>query len=542
MSSFHVFVSQGVAGQPVGFQTPPYLQRMYPDKGHVVGGTTVTIYGGGFVRGLNVKVQFSHASGEVDQVPAKFVDSGRITCVTPERNTAHDAHVAVANNGVTYSSFPLVADDEGTYLYFAFVDTQPQGHWTVDNATGPVEGGTAVTIYNGEQQTSSRLADLNFLPGRHLRCRFGNTRNVTESFVYNITVARKTTQHPWFGMGNALGYTIVGERGYRGYAQGMTITLVRGRTYTFNLNTSGYPFYFTSVEPQIWKARAYLGEHTTVVHGSRSENGSVTFTVDAVTPDRLYYMCGEYPYMGGQINIVNSMEGLVTTETLQNAVPAVWISYNRILCVTPPWDGATDDNPLHGGHQVTVFVTNDGSRYSAGYSGADGTNEGPLPQHVGKGITFTYFGSQPFRDAVQFYPADTSSEAALAIAGGSKKNSRSVGFDTFAHQYAAYHSYSDVYNDRGEVQDSKLIASIQAAEAVDIAAAVDNATRPPRPEIFYGLSIEEFLQIEQNWLMEGSLRNDIVITGEYTGDGLAWYEIVVDGVDTFRWRVHHGVR
>ena len=214
-------------------------------------------------------------------------------CVDVQRHW----RAAVSNNGETYSSFPLVADDEGTYLHFAFVNDAPQGHWTIDNATGPVEGGTAVTIHNDAQHTSSRLADLNFLPGRHLRCRFGNTRNVTEAFVYNITVARKTTQHPWFGMGNVRGYTIIDERGHRGYAQGMTITLVRGRTYTFNLDATGYPFYFTTVEPNVWTAGAYVGEYTKVVYGSRLETGSLTFTVDAVTPDRLYYMCGDYPYM-----------------------------------------------------------------------------------------------------------------------------------------------------------------------------------------------------------------------------------------------------
>lgn len=539
--AFHLFLTQEVACQPVGFQTPPYLQRLFPDKGHIVGGTEVTIFGGGFVRSPNIKVQFSHASGEVDEVPAKYVDSGRITCITPERDTAHDAHVAVANNGVTFSSFPLVADDEGTYLYFAFVDTEPQGHWTIDNATGPVEGGTDVTIFNSAQYTSSRLSDLNFLPGRHLRCRFGNTRNVTQALVYNITIAQKTTQHPWFGEGNEFGYTITGERGSRGYAQGMTITLVRGRNYTFNLNAKGYPFYFTSVEPQTWTAGAYIGEHTKVVYGSRLESGTLTFMVDATTPDRLYYMCGEYPFMGGQVNVVDSFQGQVTTETLQNAVPAVWISYNQIRCVSPPWDGATDDNPLHGGYQVTIFVSNNGFRYSAGFGGVDGTNEGLPPQYVGQGATFTYFGSQSFRDAVHFYKADNPAEAALAIAGGHEKNPRSVGFDTFAHVSTAFHSYSDVYNDRGEVQDFKLNASLAAADALEVTTAAMNATRPPEPIFFYGLEIEEYQQLKQNWLMEGSLRNDIVITGEYTGDGLAWYEMVVDGHDTMRWRVHHGV-
>ena len=25
-------------------------------------------------------------------------------------------------------------------------------------------------------------------------------------------------------------------------------------------------------------------------------------------------------------------------------MPAVWLSYNKIQCVTPPWDGVTDDD------------------------------------------------------------------------------------------------------------------------------------------------------------------------------------------------------
>ena len=28
--------------------------------------------------------------------------------------------------------------------------------------------------------------------------------------------------------------------------------------------------------------------------------------------------------------------------------------------------------------------------------------------------------------------------------------------------------------------------------------------------------------MEQEWVTAGSLRNDIVVTGQYTGDGLAW--------------------
>ena len=141
---------------------------------------------------------------------------------------------------------------------------------------------------------------------------------------------------------------------------------------------------------------------------------------------------------------------------------------------------------------------------------------------------------------MQFYPAGNPRDAALAIAGGPAVNPRSVGFDTFAYLSTTAFSYSDVYSDRGELREFKLDASAAAAEAVTVVAGAVNATRPPAPEMFYGLGVEEYQHMQQDWLVEGSLRNDIVITGEYSGDGLAWYEVVVDGPDTIRWRVSHG--
>ena len=66
--------------------------------------------------------------------------------------------------------------------------------------------------------------------------------------LITVTVAVKTNQHPWFGIGDVRGFAFTDQRGHRGYSQGSTITLVRGRSYRFNLDDSvaGYPFYFTT--------------------------------------------------------------------------------------------------------------------------------------------------------------------------------------------------------------------------------------------------------------------------------------------------------
>ena len=148
-----------------------------------MGGTTVTIFGGGFARSSKLRVRILTRDGEVNEVTAKYLDSGRVTLITPETQVPGDYHVAVANDGAAYSSFPLVTDDEGTYLLFASLTPhrrERRADW--DNATGSTEGGTSVVLHNDQAHTSSRFSDLNFLPGRHLRCRFGNSQNISDMF------------------------------------------------------------------------------------------------------------------------------------------------------------------------------------------------------------------------------------------------------------------------------------------------------------------------------------------------------------------------
>ena len=131
--------------------------------------------------------------------------------------------------------------------------------------------------------------------------------------------------------------------------------------------------------------------------------------------------------MGGAVNVVArslSAEFAPPEAANQNAVPAMWLSYNAIRCVTPPWDLHTDDDLAHGGKQVTVFVTNDGARTggvrgdvgsarggrfarggpAAATNGEGSGTETPLPSRSGDGATFTYFDAAKFRDAPRFLP------------------------------------------------------------------------------------------------------------------------------------------
>jgi hypothetical protein len=79
--------------------------------------------------------------------------------------------------------------------------------------------------------------------------------------------------------------------------------LYRGGTYTFNVTAPGHPFYLTTDNGSNYASGTYFGEYTDGVTGSRTDSGTVTFTVPADAPDTLYYQCGNHSPMRGQITV-----------------------------------------------------------------------------------------------------------------------------------------------------------------------------------------------------------------------------------------------
>jgi len=87
-------------------------------------------------------------------------------------------------------------------------------------------------------------------------------------------------------------------------AHGTDIEAVyRGGTYTFNLNVTGHPFYLTTDDGTNWTQGGYAGEYTNGVTGSRTEVGTLTFTVPNDAPDTLYYQCANHSGMKGIIHV-----------------------------------------------------------------------------------------------------------------------------------------------------------------------------------------------------------------------------------------------
>ena len=89
---------------------------------------------------------------------------------------------------------------------------------------------------------------------------------------------------------------------FNGGAPNQTLTLTRGETYVFQVNTPGHPFHITTapglpvqdvVDPSIV--------------GNGASTGNVTFTVPLTgLPATLFYQCSVHTVMQGTINLVGA--------------------------------------------------------------------------------------------------------------------------------------------------------------------------------------------------------------------------------------------
>lgn len=78
------------------------------------------------------------------------------------------------------------------------------------------------------------------------------------------------------------------------------LNLVRGYTYTFELNASGHPFFIKTIQ-----GASAANAYTNGVTGNGTEVGAVQFSVPASAPNLLFYNCQFHVGMTGRINIID---------------------------------------------------------------------------------------------------------------------------------------------------------------------------------------------------------------------------------------------
>ena len=102
-----------------------------------------------------------------------------------------------------------------------------------------------------------------------------------------------------------------------------TITLYRGNTYKFILNSAGHPF---NIMTEPFKTGIAVDGSTSVIYtngvtGNGTGVGTVTFTVPDTSPDVLYYQCGTHASMHGifQIKTVSATTTIDVAKTIVGA-------------------------------------------------------------------------------------------------------------------------------------------------------------------------------------------------------------------------------
>ena len=114
---------------------------------------------------------------------------------------------------------------------------------------------------------------------------------------FTVVSVTKDKTHPDYDKGDSVGFVING-------VQGGALVLVRGKTYTFDINTGVMHDFYFSTKPVGWG----MATLTKGVQGNFTYKGVVTFTPTAETPDTVYYACRDHKFMGGEIHIVNRGE------------------------------------------------------------------------------------------------------------------------------------------------------------------------------------------------------------------------------------------
>lgn len=143
---------------------------------------------------------------------------------------------------------------------------------------------------------SALFAAILFLTGvAQVQAADGSDADTREKYDFNVVSVNKDKTHPYFGQGDSMGFAING-------VQGRTLELVRGKTYTFNVDTGVMHDFYIAAKPVGWGKAAM----TAGVQGNYTYKGVVTFTPNAETPDVVYYVCRNHKFMGGEIRIVNS--------------------------------------------------------------------------------------------------------------------------------------------------------------------------------------------------------------------------------------------
>ncbi len=167
---------------------------------------------------------------------------------------------------------------------------------------------TAVTGATGKSETSVSKLNNGTAITYDMLLNFNGYINVHQSATDLSTIIAQGNIGSNTGNTSAINYNVTnsGSSSYIYNGNGLTnsnnpnLTLQRGKTYTFTVNTPGHPFLIKSVQNT-----GTANQFTDGVTNNGISNGVITFTVPNNAPNTLYYICEFHSSMTGVITVTN---------------------------------------------------------------------------------------------------------------------------------------------------------------------------------------------------------------------------------------------
>ena len=85
-----------------------------------------------------------------------------------------------------------------------------------------------------------------------------------------------------------------------------TLTVVRGCSYTFNVNAPGHPFWIKLVQ-----GSGTGNSYDDGVTGNGTQTGAISWTVPLDAPDTLFYNCQFHAAMTGTVEVTDGLDPLI---------------------------------------------------------------------------------------------------------------------------------------------------------------------------------------------------------------------------------------
>lgn len=154
-----------------------------------------------------------------------------------------------------------------------------------------------------------------------------------EEDVFNVVIVTKVPGDPFYGVGISLEYQVNG-------VNAPSLSMVRGTTYTFNVNvSSNHPLYI-GLNPN---GGAGVNNPALLFITGGVTNGSFTFTPNSCTPSLIYYNCEIHQNVGNNITVSGTMNSLCASSSSSSS-SSVALNFNGVV--------ASNNVPLTTGTQT----------------------------------------------------------------------------------------------------------------------------------------------------------------------------------------------